>query len=159
MVRGVTFSFLCNYSRNTGLIEKVSPCRLEAGEVEIIVLVEGIEPTTSYSVQARHSYCVEDIVWDHAFAPSIFPADGRGRRQARCDNALLLLLFFCFIFFAFYVFTSACCSYSRRPVLGLISRSSTTWSLWSLRTTHQPQHRQNLRRQRLLVQSRRTNLR
>ena len=55
---------------------------LEEGEVEVICLVEGIEPTTSYSVQSRHSYTAEDIVWDHTFAPTIFPADGRSRNQA-----------------------------------------------------------------------------
>lgn len=36
---------------------------------EIIVLVEGVEPTTSCTLQARHSYLFpKDVVWDHDFA-------------------------------------------------------------------------------------------
>lgn len=39
--------------------------------VEVICLIEGMEPTTSATIQARHSYGNEDLVFDHAFAPSV----------------------------------------------------------------------------------------
>lgn len=40
--------------------------------IEVVVLLEGVEPTTSCSVQARHSYLFpEDIVWDRTFADCI----------------------------------------------------------------------------------------
>mmetsp|Transcript_59924 Transcript_59924/g.126856 ORF Transcript_59924/g.126856 Transcript_59924/m.126856 type:complete len:669 (+) Transcript_59924:186-2192(+) len=38
--------------------------------VEVVVFVEGIEPSTSASLQARHSYLFpNDLVWDRDFAP------------------------------------------------------------------------------------------
>jgi len=53
---------------------------------EVIVLVEGIEPTTSSTLQARHSYIVgglreedRDVVWDKEFADcTAVPGDGHG---------------------------------------------------------------------------------
>jgi len=39
--------------------------------LEIVCIVEGIEPTTSASVQARHSYTVQDIEWDRTFSPCV----------------------------------------------------------------------------------------
>mmetsp|Transcript_76822 Transcript_76822/g.223033 ORF Transcript_76822/g.223033 Transcript_76822/m.223033 type:complete len:978 (-) Transcript_76822:103-3036(-) len=45
---------------------------LSSQYIEIVVLLEGVEPTTSCSVQARHSYLFpEDIVWDRTFADCI----------------------------------------------------------------------------------------
>lgn len=44
------------------------------GWFEILVVLEGVEGTTSSTVQARHSYVAEDLVWDHTFAP-IFAVD------------------------------------------------------------------------------------
>mmetsp|Transcript_30193 Transcript_30193/g.86490 ORF Transcript_30193/g.86490 Transcript_30193/m.86490 type:complete len:631 (+) Transcript_30193:106-1998(+) len=42
--------------------------------VEVVVLVEGIEPTTSATLQARHSYLFpDDIVWDRDFAKCALP--------------------------------------------------------------------------------------
>jgi len=42
-------------------------------DVEIVVLVEGTDEGTGASTQARHSYKVSDLAWNHAFAPCIFP--------------------------------------------------------------------------------------
>lgn len=39
--------------------------------IEVVCLVEGIEPTTSATIQARHSYANEDLVFDHGFAPAV----------------------------------------------------------------------------------------
>jgi len=41
---------------------------------EILCVLEGVDTTTAATVQARHSYVAEDIVWDHTFAP-IFALD------------------------------------------------------------------------------------
>jgi len=38
-------------------------------KIEIIVLIEGIDAVTSDTIQARHSYCADDILWHHDFAP------------------------------------------------------------------------------------------
>ena len=48
-------------------------------DAEVLVLVEGIDPSTSYTLQARHSYKREDIVFGGGFfAPCVSrdPADG-----------------------------------------------------------------------------------
>lgn len=39
--------------------------------IEVVCLVEGFEPTTSSTIQARHSYANEDLVFDHGFAPCV----------------------------------------------------------------------------------------
>ena len=36
---------------------------------EVLVLIEGVDPTTSDTVQARQSYTVDDICWDATFVP------------------------------------------------------------------------------------------
>jgi len=41
---------------------------------EVVILLEGQETTTAATVQARHSYIEEEIVWDHMFTP-IFAID------------------------------------------------------------------------------------
>eukprot|EP00929_Paragymnodinium_shiwhaense_P055020 TRINITY_DN27598_c0_g1_i4.p1 TRINITY_DN27598_c0_g1~~TRINITY_DN27598_c0_g1_i4.p1 ORF type:complete len:446 (-),score=52.46 TRINITY_DN27598_c0_g1_i4:195-1532(-) len=49
-------------------------------ELEILVLVEGIEPLTSSTLQARHSYCADDIVFNACFQRCVFKeADGACR--------------------------------------------------------------------------------
>ena len=48
---------------------------LEATQAEIIVLVEGIDATTSYTVQARHSYTWQELAWDCTFAQTVFPSE------------------------------------------------------------------------------------
>jgi hypothetical protein len=47
---------------------------LEETEAEIIVLIEGIDATTSSTVQARQSYTVSELVWDATFAQIVYPA-------------------------------------------------------------------------------------
>jgi hypothetical protein len=36
---------------------------------EVLILIEGVDPTTSSTVQARQSYTVDDICWDATFVP------------------------------------------------------------------------------------------
>lgn len=42
--------------------------------VEVICVIDGIDPLTSCNVQARQSYTAEDIVWDASFADCIYEA-------------------------------------------------------------------------------------
>lgn len=63
---------------------------LSFGFREVIVLVEGIEPTTSSTLQARHSYCIgngreEELVWNKEFAPC-------GRKTADASKGIVLNL-------------------------------------------------------------------
>ena len=44
---------------------------LRATAAEIMVLVEGIDPATSYTIQARHSYQLADIEFGAYFAPCV----------------------------------------------------------------------------------------
>jgi hypothetical protein len=48
---------------------------------EVIVLVEGVDPITSCSLQARHSYSVDagDVVWQADFRPCVSRT-----REGRC---------------------------------------------------------------------------
>ena len=47
-------------------------------KVEIVVLVEGIDPPTSCTMQARHSYTVDDIAWHHEFEPCVYETPDGG---------------------------------------------------------------------------------
>jgi len=48
--------------------------------LEVFVIVEGIEPNSSHTFQARHSYSFENIEFDHWFAPCVkFTKDGRAQ--------------------------------------------------------------------------------
>eukprot|EP00315_Gephyrocapsa_oceanica_P055011 CAMPEP_0185485598 /NCGR_PEP_ID=MMETSP1366-20130426/10201_1 /TAXON_ID=38817 /ORGANISM="Gephyrocapsa oceanica, Strain RCC1303" /LENGTH=125 /DNA_ID=CAMNT_0028093753 /DNA_START=1 /DNA_END=378 /DNA_ORIENTATION=+ len=42
---------------------------MRARSVEVLVLLEGTDATTSSAAQARHSYTAHDIAWDSTFAP------------------------------------------------------------------------------------------
>ena len=44
---------------------------LEEKSMEILVILEGIDPLTSATLQARHSYTANDIVFDAWFAPCV----------------------------------------------------------------------------------------
>ena len=44
------------------------------------MLVEGVDAATSYSIQARHSYKSEDIMFDHTFENCVY-------RDAKSGNA------------------------------------------------------------------------
>lgn len=43
----------------------------EDRQMEVIVLVEGIDAVTSDTCQARHSYTVRDVFWQHEFVPCV----------------------------------------------------------------------------------------
>lgn len=45
-------------------------------DAEIVVLVEGTDEGTGATAQARHSYKVSDLAWNHTFAPCVFPYGG-----------------------------------------------------------------------------------
>jgi len=51
---------------------------LQEKQVEVVVLLEGTDPLTSSSIQARYSYTYEDIVFDRVFAPCTFSRSGSG---------------------------------------------------------------------------------
>lgn len=50
-------------------------------DAEIVVLVEGTDEGTGSATQARHSYKVTDLAWNHTFAPCIFPFGGAESEQ------------------------------------------------------------------------------
>eukprot|EP00518_Triparma_eleuthera_P000554 CAMPEP_0182458764 /NCGR_PEP_ID=MMETSP1319-20130603/4029_1 /TAXON_ID=172717 /ORGANISM="Bolidomonas pacifica, Strain RCC208" /LENGTH=648 /DNA_ID=CAMNT_0024657511 /DNA_START=124 /DNA_END=2067 /DNA_ORIENTATION=- len=51
---------------------------LKDREAELVVLVEGIDVMTSATLQARHSYRWDDIVWHHTFAPCVTRKEREG---------------------------------------------------------------------------------
>eukprot|EP00929_Paragymnodinium_shiwhaense_P022571 TRINITY_DN14383_c0_g1_i1.p1 TRINITY_DN14383_c0_g1~~TRINITY_DN14383_c0_g1_i1.p1 ORF type:complete len:535 (-),score=65.36 TRINITY_DN14383_c0_g1_i1:51-1655(-) len=48
---------------------------LQTHDLEVVCVVEGTAATTSASVQARHSYTANDMVWDHEFEPCVTTTD------------------------------------------------------------------------------------
>lgn len=44
---------------------------LQDANVEILVLVEGYDPTTSCNVQRNASYTSNDFMWNHKFVPCV----------------------------------------------------------------------------------------
>ena len=47
-------------------------------ELEIIVVLSGVDETFAQSIQARHSYLAEEILWDHTFVDIVLQLeDGR----------------------------------------------------------------------------------
>jgi len=47
--------------------------------VEVVVLVQGVDEATGATTQARHSYKVCDLAWDHTFVPCARPAPASRR--------------------------------------------------------------------------------
>jgi hypothetical protein len=47
-------------------------------DIEIVVLVEGVDASTSHLIQARHSYTIDDVEFDKDFAPCVFPRNKGG---------------------------------------------------------------------------------
>jgi potassium inwardly-rectifying channel subfamily J, other len=45
-------------------------------DLELVVLVQGVEPLTSHSTQARFSYKIEDIEWQKQFKPCVETVSG-----------------------------------------------------------------------------------
>ena len=56
-------------------------------QAEIVVLVEGTDELTGAAIQARHSYNVHDLAWNHALAPCVFPYEEE-RHSVRQSNWL-----------------------------------------------------------------------
>jgi len=52
--------------------------------VEVICVIDGIDPLTSCNVQARQSYTAEDIVWDASFADCIYEAKLQDGKPGLC---------------------------------------------------------------------------
>ncbi|CAG9789174.1 unnamed protein product [Diatraea saccharalis] len=48
---------------------KMSAADLLCGNIEILVVFEGIIESTGQPIQARSSYCESDIIWGHRFVP------------------------------------------------------------------------------------------
>lgn len=59
---------------------------LQDREAEIVVLVEGIDEMTNTSVQARFSYTLEDVVWNHMFIPCV--SKGTPRKNYTTLNSM-----------------------------------------------------------------------
>ena len=48
-------------------------------DIELVVLVEGTDEGTGAATQARHSYKLCDIAWNHRFADCVHPYSQRQR--------------------------------------------------------------------------------
>jgi hypothetical protein len=59
---------------------------LQDRHAEIIVFLEGTCEVTGMTLQARHSYRIEDIAFHHTFAPCVFPAQTHGRPDVPRDT-------------------------------------------------------------------------
>jgi len=46
--------------------------RMQAIHMEVVCILEGVDAKTSSSVQVRHSYTAEDMVWDAEFEPCVY---------------------------------------------------------------------------------------
>mmetsp|Transcript_86468 Transcript_86468/g.253051 ORF Transcript_86468/g.253051 Transcript_86468/m.253051 type:complete len:482 (+) Transcript_86468:125-1570(+) len=66
--------------------------RMETLHMEVICILEGVDAKTSSSVQVRHSYTVEDMVWDSDFAPCVHAA---GNSHVTIDFARFHDLVYC----------------------------------------------------------------
>ncbi|KAF4666693.1 G protein-activated inward rectifier potassium channel 2 [Perkinsus olseni] len=55
--------------------ERIYDYLSRSGYWEVVVLVEGIEGNTSSTLQARHSYTIDDLVVNAAFAPCVTTGD------------------------------------------------------------------------------------
>jgi hypothetical protein len=77
--RGLTTIEEGSSSDGTPSPEEISSF-LQDRHAEIIVFLEGTCEITGLTLQARHSYRIEDIAFHHTFAPCVFPAISSGRR-------------------------------------------------------------------------------
>lgn len=50
-------------------------------DMEIIVLVQGVDEATGATTQARHSYTASDLAWDHTFVPCVRPRTNSHSRR------------------------------------------------------------------------------
>jgi len=65
---------------SAGTFRSLLEDRMQTHHLEVVCIVEGVDAVTSNSVQARHSYTVDDISWDCDFAPCT--TAGGGHRLA-----------------------------------------------------------------------------
>mmetsp|Transcript_19161 Transcript_19161/g.26973 ORF Transcript_19161/g.26973 Transcript_19161/m.26973 type:complete len:360 (+) Transcript_19161:919-1998(+) len=91
-------SFLMNRGQNNNnTLEHASRVRneiiqfLSDRDAELIILLEGTDEVTGTTVQARHSYCWNDISFDSTFATCVFPlSEYRLKRESKtiCGNSV-----------------------------------------------------------------------
>ncbi|XP_055519061.1 ATP-sensitive inward rectifier potassium channel 11-like [Leucoraja erinacea] len=55
----------------------VSKADLQQGDLELVVLLEGVVETTGITTQARTSYLPDEILWGHRFVPIVTEEEGR----------------------------------------------------------------------------------
>uniref|UniRef100_A0A7S1LLP9 Inward rectifier potassium channel C-terminal domain-containing protein n=1 Tax=Alexandrium catenella TaxID=2925 RepID=A0A7S1LLP9_ALECA len=58
--------------------------RMQNLHMEVVCILEGVDAKTSSSVQVRHSYTVQDMVWDSDFAPCVYAV---GNQEVTIDFA------------------------------------------------------------------------
>lgn len=58
--------------------------RMQTLHMEVVCILEGVDSKTSSSVQVRHSWAVQDMVWDSDFAPCVSAA---GNKEVTIDFA------------------------------------------------------------------------
>eukprot|EP00392_Amoebophrya_sp_AT5.2_P008006 g8025.t1 len=56
-------------------LRKILESYLADSWFEVLVVIDGNEPSTGHAVEARSSYLYSDITWDHIFAPCVLPFD------------------------------------------------------------------------------------
>ena len=56
-------------------------------QVELIVLIEGIDEVTGMAVQARHSYRYDDILLNHTFVNCVFPSSTDKSNKKKKKNS------------------------------------------------------------------------
>ncbi|CAD7939095.1 unnamed protein product [Amoebophrya sp. A120] len=68
-------------------LRKILEHYLQTKWVEVLVVLDGNEPTTGHAVEARQSYRQQDIVWDQVFSPCVTTTfdDATGTRSALLD--------------------------------------------------------------------------
>ena len=67
-----------NNNNNTNELECIQSFLMDR-DIELVVLVEGTDEGTGASTQARHSYKLCDIAWNHRFADCVQPYSRRER--------------------------------------------------------------------------------
>uniref|UniRef100_UPI00398F3856 ATP-sensitive inward rectifier potassium channel 11-like n=1 Tax=Pristiophorus japonicus TaxID=55135 RepID=UPI00398F3856 len=80
---GINAIFLVSPLIISHAIDKSSPlyglsaAGLQQGDLEVVVLLEGVVETTGITTQARTSYVPEEILWGRRFVPIVTEEDGR----------------------------------------------------------------------------------
>jgi inward rectifier potassium channel len=53
----------------------LTPEEMIAEELEVVVVLSGVDETFAQPIQARHSYVAEEIMWDHSFVDIVLSLD------------------------------------------------------------------------------------